>query len=175
MSTKIKHKVGQFYLNRKLKKLKRKVRSHNFTTAKTAGIIFNAPDKKSFEAIKKFLSFLSDNNLKVIALGYIPAQKIPEEFLMWNSVNFYCNTDLNWYYKPKNVIINEFINQSFDILFDLSIDEYFTTNFIGNLSKANFKIGKQRPNSYHDLVIDINKNNSIKYLIDQIRHYLNLI
>lgn len=171
----IKCKIGHFYLNKRLKKLKRRVKAHNFKTAKTAGIIFNSPDEKSFEAIKQFLSFLSENELKVIALGYIPSKKIPENYLMRKGINFYSKSDLNWYFKPKNEIINQFTNQEFDILFDLSIEEYFTVNYVGSLSKAEFKIGKQSDNAYHDLLIDIKENNTIEYLIDQIKYYLNLI
>ena len=177
MSTKknIKQKIGHFNLKKKLKHLKRKVKTHNFESAKTAGILFNSPDEKSFEAIKQFLSFLSKSDLKVIALGYIPSNKIPENFLMRKNINFYCKSDLNWYYKPKNELVDQFINQEFDILFDLSIKKYFTVNYVGSLSKAAFKIGKQSENAYQDLLIDIKETNTVEYLIEQIKHYLNII
>lgn len=171
----IKCKIGHFYLNKRLKKLKRHVKAHNFKTAKTAGIIFNSPDEKSFEVIKEFLSFLSENELKVIALGYIPSKKVPENYLMRKGINFYSKSDLNWYFKPKNETVNQFANQEFDILFDLSIKNYFTVNYVGLLSKAQFKVGKQSDNAYQDLLIDIKENNTVEYLIDQIKYYLNLI
>jgi len=113
--------------------------------------------------------------MKVIALGYVPSKKIPEQFLMRKGINFYCNKDLNWYYKPKNEIVEQFISQDFDILFDLSIDEYFTIKYIGTLSKAQFKVGKNNTNSYHDMVFDINQNKSIDYLVEQIKHYLSIL
>lgn len=177
MSTKknIKCKIGRLNLRNRLRSLKRKVKVHNFNTAKTAGIIFNSPDENSFEAIKQFLSYLSQFELKVIALGYIHSKKIPETFLMRKGINFYCKTDLNWYYKPKNEIVEQFINQEFDILFDLSIKDFFTVNYVGSLSKATFKIGKQSDNAHLDLTIDIKENKSVEYLIDQIKHYLNII
>lgn len=177
MSTKktIIKKIGQFNLKRRLKNQKRKVQTHNFKTAQTAGILFNSPNEKSFAAIKDFLSYLSQNELKVIALGYIPAKKVPENYLMRKGFNFYCKSDLNWYYKPKNEIIDQFIDQKFDILFDLSIKDYFTVNYVGSLSNASFKIGKQSENSYQDFVIDISKNDTVEYLIEQIKHYLNIL
>lgn len=171
----IKHKIGQFNLKNRLKNLNRQVITHNFKTAKTAGIIFNSPDEKSFEAIKQFLAFLTEKELKVIALGYIPSKKIPENYLMRKGINFYCNNDLNWYFKPKNELVDQFINQEFDILFDLSIKEYFSVNYVGSLSKASFKIGRQSENAYQDLLIDIKGNNTIEYLIEQIKHYLNIL
>ncbi len=177
MSTKriIKRKIGLFNLNRRLKKVNRKVRTHNFKTAQTAGILFNSPDENSFEAIKNFMSFLAQNELKVIALGYIPSKRIPENYLMRKGFNFYSKSDLNWYYKPKNEMINQFIDQEFDILFDLSVKDYFTVHYVGSLSKASFKIGRQTENGYHDFLIDINKNNTVDYLIEQIKHYLGLL
>ncbi len=171
----IKSKIGKYHFNNRLKKLKRQVNTHNLKTAQTAGILFNSPDKDSFEDVKGFLSYLSENNLKVIALGYIPAKKIPEHFLMRKGINFYCKKDINWYNKPKNGVIEEFINQEFDILFDLSTRIYPTVNYVGTLSKASFKVGKLCKNSYQDLTIDISKNNSVAYLIEQIKHYLNLL
>ncbi len=171
----IKEKVGNFNLKRRLKQQKRKVKTHNFNTAKTAGILFNSPDEASFEAIKDFLSFLSQNDIKVIALGYIPSKKIPENYLMRKGFNFYCKTDLNWYFKPKNEIIEQFINHEFDILFDLSIKDYFTVNYVGSLCNAAFKVGKHSTIAYNDLSIDIKANNTVEYLIEQIKHYLNIL
>jgi hypothetical protein len=174
-SKSLKYRIGRFNLRKRLKNLKRQVITHNFNTAKTAGILFNSPDEQSFSAIKEFLVFLSNSEINVIALVYIPGKKIPQQYLMRKGINFYCNTDLNWYYKPKNEMINQFIDQKFDILFDLSIKQTFTTDYIGTLSKAAFKIGMHKEDAYQDLVIDINKNKSVDYLIEQIKHYLNIL
>lgn len=174
-SKSIKCRIGRFNLRKRLKNLKRQVKTHNFNTAKSAGILFSSPDEQSFEAIKEFLSFLSNKNMNVIALGYVPGKKVPQQFLMRKGINYYCTTDLNWYYKPKNEMIDQFINHEFDILFDLSMNQSFTTDYVGSLSKAAFKIGMQKEDAYQDLVIDVNKNKSIDYLIEQIIHYLNIL
>lgn len=171
----IKCKIGKFNLRNRLKHLQRQVKTHNFNSAKSVGILFSAPDEHSFSAIKDFLSYLSQKDIKVIALGYVPSNKIPQQFLLRKGINFYCNTDLNWYYKPKSELVDQFMNQEFDILFDLSIHNYFTVNYVGSLSKAAFKIGKQSENAYPDMVIDVNKNKTVDYLIEQIKHYLNIL
>jgi hypothetical protein len=158
-----------------LKNLKRQVITHNFNTAKSAGILFSSPDEQSFNAIKDFLSFLSEKEMNVIALIYVPGKKVPQQYLMRKGINFYCTTDLNWYFKPKNEMIDQFIDQKFDILFDLSIKQSFTTNYVGSLSQAAFKIGVQKEDAYQDLVIDINQNKTVDFLIEQIKHYLNIL
>ena len=157
-----KQKIAKFNLNKRLKHLNRQVRTYNFNTAQTVGILFNSPDNESFESVKEFLSFISQQNIKVIALGYVPAKKVPENFLLRKGINFYCTKDLNWYCKPKNEIVEQFIQSKFDILFDLSIKDYFTINYVGSLSNASFKIGKQSENSYHDLVFDIKSNCTVE-------------
>lgn len=171
----IRCKLGRFNLKKRLKSVNRKVKTHNFETAQSAGILFSPANEESFNEVKNFLTFLSDNDMKVIALGYYPGKKIPAPYLMRKGINLYCNTDLNWYYKPKNELIDQFIKQEFDILFDLNLEDYFTTKYVGSLSKASFKVGKSHENAYHDLVIDIHKNNTVEYLTEQIKHYLKLI
>ncbi len=171
----IKCKIGRYNLNKQLKTYNRQVITHNFNTAKSAGILFSSPNDDSFKAIKDFLTFLSERDFKVYALGYVPTKKIPEQYLMRKSINFYCKTDVNWYYKPKTEVVDQFVNREFDILFDLSIKDHFTVNYAGSLSKASFKIGMQKEYAYQDLVIDVNKNKSVEYLIEQIKHYLNIL
>lgn len=172
----IKKTIGELSLKKHLKTHKRKVKVHNFNSADTIGILFNSPDDESFIRVKDFLSFLSTHNLKVIALGYVPSNKIPENLLLRKGINFFCDKDLNWYYKPKNEAINQFINHQFDILIDLSLNDYFPLYYIGCLSDSSFKIGRQSEKyQYQDLMINIRKNHSIEYLIEQIRHYLTII
>ncbi|MEE4196101.1 MAG: hypothetical protein V2I54_00525 [Bacteroidales bacterium] len=172
----IKRSIGKLSLKKNLRKNRRQLRVHNFNTAQTVGILFNSPDEESFRIVKDFLSFLSNNNLKVIALGYVPEKKIPENLLLRKGINFFCKKDLTWYYKPKNESVNQFILQDFDLLIDLSLKEYFPLYYIGQLSNASFKIGRQPEKyQYQDLMIDIGKNHSIDYLIEQIKHYLTII
>jgi len=173
---KIKKLIGKLSLKRNLRKNNRQVKVHNFNSAQTVGIIFNSPDEASFSIVKNFLSFLANNNLKVFALGFVPEKKIPKNLLLRKGINFFCKKDLNWFYKPKNEVIHQFMQQHFDILIDLSLKEYFPLYYIGQLSNSSFKIGRQSEKyQYQDLMIDIGKNHSIEYLIEQIKHYLTLI
>ncbi len=65
----IKCKIGHYNLRKELKNQKRYVKTHNFNTAKSVGILFSSPYEESFKAIKDFSLFLSDLEIKVIALG----------------------------------------------------------------------------------------------------------
>jgi len=121
-------------------------------------------------------AFLKSNNVTVTALGYYPGKTIPDKFLLHSNINFFSNNDLNWYYKPKNTSLNKFINQKIDLFFDLSINNYFPVDFVSLLSNASFKVGmEKKDNVDFDLMINIDKNKTIPYLIEQIKHYLMLI
>jgi hypothetical protein len=173
---KIKISLGKNHLKSRLKSFKRKSQFHNFENAKTAGIIFSNCDEKSFEAIREFATFLKNKNIAVTALGYFPGKKIPDKFLFHTNISFFSDNDLNWYYKPKNASINKFITERFDLFFNLSIDNHFPVHFINMLSNASFKVGMEtREKSDNDLMINIDKNKNIAYLIEQIKHYLALI
>jgi len=168
--------LGECHLKSKLKSFKRKSRFFNLDNAKTAGILFSNPDEQSFEAIKEFAILLKSKNISVTALGYIPGKKIPDKFLLHSNINFFSNNDLNWYYIPKNVSLNKFMNNKFDLLFDLSTNIHFPLHFVSVLSNASFKIGLEtKENSDYDLMFNIEKNKSVNFLIEQIKHYLAMI
>jgi len=173
---KIKISLGRNHLKSRLKNFRRKTQFYNFDSAKTAGILFCCTDEKSFDAIREFAAFLKSNNVTVTALGYYPGKTIPDKFLLHSNINFFSNNDLNWYYKPKNTSLNKFINQKIDLFFDLSINNYFPVDFVSLLSNASFKVGmEKKDNVDFDLMINIDKNKTIPYLIEQIKHYLMLI
>ena len=168
--------LGKNHLKSRIKSFKRKSNFYNFENAKTAGILFCCPDDAAFEAIKEFISFLRAKNIDVNALCYYPGKKIPDKFLFHNHLEFFSDEDLNWYYKPKSVSINQFIDKRFDLFFDLNINEYFPAQFISSLSNGSFKIGmEKKENTDMDLMINIDKNKTVHYLIEQIKHYLALI
>ncbi|MCK5461399.1 MAG: hypothetical protein KAI95_00235, partial [Bacteroidales bacterium] len=50
--------TGTFELRRKLRKVNRHKRIYNFTTARSAGILFSCRNEEEFEAVKEFKQFL---------------------------------------------------------------------------------------------------------------------
>ena len=92
-------------------------------------------------------------------------------------LDFFSSSDLNWYNHSKSPIINNFINEKFDILLDLNFGNCKPAYYIVGLSKSPFKVGKLSPQNklIHDLFIDIDKNNNMDYFMMQAQHYLQLI
>ncbi|MDA3781532.1 MAG: hypothetical protein PF487_15095, partial [Bacteroidales bacterium] len=173
---KIKESFGRYIIRKKTKSIKRKVIVHNFNTAKTAGVLFNIYNDNSYDYIKDFLNFLNSNNIQVIALGYTNLKTTPEELLIRKNINIINKKDLNWYGDPKNELVTKFIEKDIDILFDLSLKDTFPLKYIGSLSKASFKVSKESDyNNSSDIMLNIKKDESLKYFIEQIKHYLSII
>jgi hypothetical protein len=167
--------LGTIDLRRKLRQVKRHKCMHNFTTARSAGILFACRNENEFEAVKEFKQFLESEAIKTSVLGYVDDQVIPDHYLLRTGFNFFCQKDLKWSQVPGVSNAFEFSRNPFDILFDLSLEDHFPLKYILKISPASYKIGRFGTHSEYDLMIDIEKDVSIAYLIEQIRHYLSII
>jgi hypothetical protein len=106
---------------------------------------------------------------------------------------FFCYKDLNWYFKPNEDSVKDFVNKEFDILIDLNLEENLSVRFVIAESVALFKTGRYseiEPN-YYDLMINVqdkkqmDKNeddeetfeqiNPLRELLDQTEYYLKML
>ncbi len=173
--TDIQRVVGIFELRRKLRQVNRHKCIHNFTTARSAGILFSCRNEGEFELVKEFKQFLESEAIETSVLGFVDDKEIPDHYLLRTGFQFFCQKDLKWSKVPGALFIRDFARKPFDILFDFSLEDHFSLNYILKISPASYKIGRLLPHSEYDLMIDIEKENSIVYLIEQIRHYLSII
>jgi len=68
------------------------------------------------------------------------------------------------------------VSVEFDMVISLTIEDCLPLDYLVAKSNAKFKVGKLTQKTYkYDFMIDIAKNNSIKYLIENIVHYLSMI
>jgi hypothetical protein len=172
----IKRKLGNWYLKRKMRSIKRRKTVHNFQTADSVGVLFSSDQLNQFDTINGFLDYLSNNNLKVFALAYVKSKSIPDELSAKRKINFFTHKDLNFYYKPKNTLIDSFIDKDFDILIDLSTKDYFPLTLVNNLSKSHFKVGLDNLSSReYDFMFSLGESHDLYYYIEQIKHYLSNI
>jgi hypothetical protein len=172
---KTRKKIGLFFLNRKTRTVVRHRRMHNFTTAGKAGIIFSCQNEEDFQAVKDFKKYLEEKNINTSVLGFIDDDKIPDHFLLRTGFNFFCLKNLDWYFRPANQYIHDFILDNFNILFDFSVKDHFPVYYISSLSPAEYKIGRLTGREDFDLMIDVKQNKHLDFFIEQVKHYLNLI
>nr|WP_075589997.1 hypothetical protein [Labilibacter marinus] len=149
----------------------------NLKQAKSVGLIFNSTIEKDRQTIKKIESDLKDLNIKVEVMGFSPLKPNGDTLIGDTNHHYIGIKDFNWFYKPKNELIAQYTNNSFDILIDLYQEEQFEHEYILKTSLAKFKVGcAHLDKGLHDLMIDVGdkKGNSV-YLSEQINHYLSVL
>jgi len=172
----LQRKAGKYFLSKKLKHFSRIRQMYTLKTAQTAGILITPSNPDSFEQIKEFLNYLTKTGVKVFVLGYVDEKKVPDNFIFWKGLNLLSRNELNWAGIPESPVVSDFIDQPFDMLIDLSLHDYFPVQYIANLSKSQFKIGRfANSNNCYDLMFEINEDSSLNYYIEHLTYYLNLL
>ena len=172
----LKENIGRRVLKKKKKGIERDVCVHNFKTAKSAVILFDAGDQGSFSVIKEFRNFMESNDIECTAFGYVKEKEIPQEMLFWENYSFITRRDLTWYMKPRGESAEKFYSLDPDILVDFTRDLPLELQFLVQLSTASFKIGcfTEMDNDY-DLMINLPDHSDIGYLSEQIKHYVSIL
>lgn len=168
-------KAGYYFLKKMLPLVQRKKHFESFAKAKTVGIVFNATNKEEFELVKQYVRYLKDADKKVKALGFFNTDKVPNLTYTKLEWDFFSIKDLSWNYIPNKKIIENFINEEYDILIDLNLHHDFPLYYIASLSKAHFKIGKFNTNADYDLMIEMPKDKGLKYYLRNVDQYLQLL
>ncbi len=170
-------RIGQMALNQRVNKLQRTKSVIGLDQARTVGVIYNATDRNSYQTVIKFLKYLKEERKQVYSLGFINS-KDPNQMLNDQLNDKYFNLkNLNWLSMPNCSKSDEFLNRDMDLLIDLSIHNEFPIDCLSKLSKAKYKVGqgKANVNSHVDLIIDIESNKTVEFLIVQLKHYLKII
>jgi hypothetical protein len=150
--------VGQRIMNNHLANLVRVPAVCNINDAKHIGIIYNATESVSFEIIRNLVKDLSHDARKVTVLGYVDSKKLIDNYLYRKGFDFFSKNELNWYAKPTSSLVDQFIKEPFDLLINLSLEDYYPIQYITALSPAAFKAGKYSPeDNILDFMIDIEK------------------
>jgi len=168
--------IGRRILRRKVKGFQREVRVHNFKTARTAAILFDASEPDCFPVIKDFRKFLEKQGIQCKVFGYVPQKEIPDEMLFWKNYTFITRRDLTWYLMPKGESARTFYGQDTDLLIDFTREVPLELQFLVRLSGARFKVGcfTEQDNDY-DLMINLTGKCDIGYFAEQVRHYIAML
>ena len=91
--------------------------------------------------------------------------------------DFFSTKQLNWFGKPTSMIIQNFINEKYDVLLDLNINDHFSLKYISALSKADFKVGKFSTLGVeiYDMMIDSDNTKTLKYFLKQVDIYITML
>jgi hypothetical protein len=125
--------------------------------------------------VSEFVNTLFKTKKDVKALGFVNLKELTHHHMPMLQFDFFFLKDLNWYYKPQNYIIKNFVEKDYDILINFCDDSCIPIKYLAGSSKAKFKVGKYQENvDLYDMMLDV-KENTLAALIKEIHHYLNII
>lgn len=165
----LKSKIANRILDSKLSSVTREKKVFNLDSARTAGILWEIDEKDAFELIQVELK---KAGIETVGLCYSHSKKvvIPED------IKGFTRKHSNWTHIPKAEFTEDFIQQKFDILIDLTGQKYFQLLYITALSVAAFKIGYSgKSTNYFDLNIEFKEEPESIKLAEQILYYLKRI
>lgn len=175
--SKIKEFIGNYFLNRELKRFSRNNKLINYRDVKNIGILYILDSESTYNKISDFVEKMKNDNKKLKALGFIKNKKTSDKFLPKLSFDFFSENDLNWYKKPDNKYVKDFVNKEFDLLINTDFENIFPLKYITAKSKAYLKTGlyNDQNSKYFDLMIKMDKSKDLGEFFNQVIHYLSVI
>jgi len=174
-------KLIRSYGNLKLKKESEQVTRErtdpNIHKAAMIGILYDATEKETFEQVKEFFRDLKNSGKDPVSLGFIDGTDVTFHPLARPESDYLFKTQVNWYEKPGSPVVENFIDEPFDILINLTLADNYPLDFIAAVSKAGLKIG--RANSAvsfcYDITFLVDPESDLKTFAYMIIHYLSNI
>ncbi len=173
----IRTKLGRYFLRKLTGKLQRERVAIKLKDARNIGIVFNMHSEEEYAYVGNFVKALQQSGQKVWVLGYSNAKRSPAYFSPKLSYDLILRGDVDFFLLPRARFIPQFIEQEFDILFDLRKANELPLAYVVELSKARFKVGSGKSGQFgpYDIQIEANEEMTTSALIDQMVFYIDTI
>jgi hypothetical protein len=161
-----------YFIERQIRRTNREKVATNITNAKTVGILFSLENEQFYEQVSLLMDEFADQKKVVNALVYNAEAQTPSFFVPKIKIDVFTHKDLNFVGIPTTGFIKDFIGKKYDILFDLTLADNQSLDYIACLSQAKFKIGRYREKmiKFFDVLISKNEEMSellyLKYFMD---------
>ncbi len=165
----IRLQLHHYFLQKKLKSLRRETRSVNWEDANTIGILFNATELNDRRTVLRYKEKLKNEGKQVKLLGYFNSEQSDPNF----TFRHFNRKQIDWALRPSSPQIDEFMGFQFDLLLNLESRTRLHSEYIAALSKAHLKVGPvSRNTECYDLMIDASDHMNIDSFIKQIEALL---
>lgn len=146
-------------------------KSMNYREARKVGILFSMNGMDDYEAVRNFEAKLKKDGKEVVVLCYLPTGVENFDF----HYDIFTNKDFNFWGNVQANNVQQFLQQSLDLLICLDPDPNFYLEYLLAASKAPFRIGahSQQREPLFELMIGQAEGREINELIQQIYHYTN--
>ena len=92
-------------------------------------------------------------------------------------INIFNRKAVNWYGVPIDERVDAYCNKNFDLLICAMTTDSKPLEYIAYLSKAKYRVGRFAENKtrLYDLMIQVDVNHDLNYLLQQMTHFLESI
>lgn len=157
-------------LQKQLKAQAIRRRPVDFAQAKSIGLLFTTQTLSDREVVMKYAKSLSKQGKTVKTLAFLDDKQKNDNFVF----SHFSQKEIDWALRPQDEAVQEFMQQSFDVLIHVSTQSSLLLEYIAALSKANLRVGPYTENTYaYDLMIDVADHHDLKYYIQQVNFFLN--
>jgi hypothetical protein len=170
----LKKKYGNSQLSKMLKRRKHTAVAVSFDNVKRLGVIYPANEEARFRKLKSLMESLPEH-IKFSTLGYVDSKELSDFHIQPAEFRFFCQADLNWYYKPVSDTVRAFISTPFDVLIDLSKDNCLPIQFVLAETHARLIAGRFQDDTVYDFMINPTENKTDEYFFEQLIRYLKMI
>lgn len=163
-----KEKSIQKYVNKLL--ITRKATVNN-NKVKTVAVLLNTSEFHEFEVFRVYFKELGLISPKHKIIAFTLDDKLDHN--KWNT--HYSPKDFGWNGKIKNIDLESFINEPYDVLICYYKKEVLQLDLIAAASKANLKVGISRNDErIYDLIIDVGLKD-INIFKQELKKYLTIL
>lgn len=141
----------------------------NLEKAKSIGILFDATDLSQRQTVLNYAEKLKNQRKQVKLLGFFDNRLKDNNF----TFRHFNRTNIDWAMRPKGEMVNEFLNQKFDLLLHINMETNLHSEYISALSNASFKVGPVTDHVFcYDLMIDMPNEQNLSKFISQMEGLL---
>ncbi len=144
MLTKLQKWLVLFIIRRNARKTKLTGRQVSIYNAKKIGIVAFVDSIEQFDLLVKFKKTIESYSPRVSVLGFAFFNVLPDYFNTQMQMEVFSRKEVSIFGIPKGARVRQFINTEFDILIDLTIEEFVPMYYLAGMSKSIIKAGKYR-------------------------------
>jgi hypothetical protein len=181
MLKKIRNKIFALRAGKQMKTVEREKKFVSYNKAKTILLLFESTYSERNPGTKRIIETLTADGKKVIAWGYVEKKQITSA--AYPEYRILHPGDLDLFHKPKQALLAELAEQEFDLVIDITHQQWLALSYVVLYAKAKCKTGMQKEyTELYDFAVDIDtyleENNKkagdlpFTFLYDQIIFYL---
>lgn len=176
----IRIKAGQRSIQKQLKSYKnRRAKVTNLKDAKSIALLFKVNGKTDYLQVQKFSRYLKEEfgTRKIFTLGYWDDKKENPDYLKVSiGFDFFTRKDLDWKGIPNVPVVDNFLQEQFDILVDMNDYYNVPLRYVMLKAKAGLKVGRYSDENkdFFDLMLASNDSDFEGYC-NQLVKYLTMV